>query len=192
MTNSPLLCILGASAAARVRVFDVEGQGGAFGCLGRSRDRRGQSVMEWLLSSPLSCLALAWIAPLHPTLKGTLLAKGEWDILATDPRSRGVKGNRGADERERNYRPKTKSKPVCKQLFWWEAERGSGWKGVYDRDQDIFPRRVMCLLSHPHPGHVRPGCGSHWQSLGYYLMAIGWPRRAQEVTAWFPQSHPCL
>lgn len=44
MTNSPLLCVSGASAAARV--FDVEGQGGAFGCSGRSRDRRGQSVME--------------------------------------------------------------------------------------------------------------------------------------------------
>lgn len=49
----------------------------------------------------LSCLP--WHeCPSSSILKGTLLAKGEWDILATDPRV-GVKGNRGADEREPNY-----------------------------------------------------------------------------------------
>lgn len=91
------------------------------------------------------------MAPLHPTLKGTLLAEGEWDILATDPQSRGVKGNRGADERERNYRPKTKSKPVCKQLFWWEAERGSGLGGGRGTIEikTFFPGE-LCVSYHIH------------------------------------------
>lgn len=88
------------------------------------------------------------MAPLHPTLKGTLLAEGEWDILATDPRSRGVKGNRGADERERNYRRKTKRKPVCKQLFWWEADRGSGWEGGTIQIKTFFsPASYVSLIT---------------------------------------------
>lgn len=67
--------------------------GALFGCLGRSWDRRGQSVMEWLLCSLLSCLP--WHeCPSSSILKGTLLAKGEWDILATDPEVE-VKGNSG-------------------------------------------------------------------------------------------------
>lgn len=87
------------------------------------------------------------MAPLHPTLKGTLLAEGEWDILATDPRSWGVKGNRGADERERNYRPKTKSKPVCKQLFWWEVERGFGKGGIQSRSRHFSPASFVSLIT---------------------------------------------
>lgn len=121
-------------------------RGKLFGCLGRSLDRRGQSVMEWLLSSLLSCLP--WHeCPSSSTLKGTLLVQREWDILATDPRV-GVKGNRGADERKRNYGQKTKRNLVSKQLFWWEAGRGSGLR-EYNWDQDIFsgklcPYRVPC------------------------------------------------
>lgn len=114
-------------------------QGGAFGCLGRSWERRGHSVMEWLLSPLLSCLP--WHECLSSsTLKGTLLAKGEWDILATDPRIR-VKGNKGADKREHNYGWKTKRNLVSKQLFWWEGERGSVLTG-YNWDQDIFPGKL--------------------------------------------------
>lgn len=56
------------------------------------------------------------------------MARGEWDILATDPRV-GVKGNRGADERERNYGRKTKRNLVSKQLFWWEGGERVGPKG---------------------------------------------------------------
>lgn len=106
--------------------------GELFGCLVESWDRRGQSVMEWLLSLLLSCLP--WHeCPSSSTLKGTLLARGEWDILAADPRV-GVKGNRGADEREHNYGQKTKSNLVSKQLFWWEGGLHGG-EGVHNWDQ---------------------------------------------------------
>lgn len=53
-----------------------------------------------------------------------------------------------------------------------------------------FPRQVMSL-SRPLPHHVKLRPSSDWQSRGSYLMTIGRGRRAQEVTAWFPQSHPC-
>lgn len=135
--------------------------------------------MEWLLSLLLSCLP--WHeCPSSFTLKGTLLDRREWDILATDPRV-GVKGNRGADERERNYGQKTKRNLVSKQLFWWEG-------GAQLRSRH-FPWQVMSL-SLPRSHHAKLRTSSHWQRFSSYLMGIGWGLRAQEVTAWFPQSHP--
>lgn len=74
-----------------------------------------------LLAALLS--ALAWM-PLFIHPKRHIIGPREWDILATDPRVE-VKGNRGADERERNYGRKTKRNLVSKQLFWWEGGRGS-------------------------------------------------------------------
>lgn len=47
LTQSPsVLRRADAEAAVRVQVFDVKERGELFGCLGRSWDRRGQSVME--------------------------------------------------------------------------------------------------------------------------------------------------
>lgn len=134
--SQPLCCSSGCRASSGLWCKE---RGELFGCLGRSWDRRGQSVMEWLLSSLLSCLP--WHeCPSSSTLKGTLLAQAEWDILATDPRA-GVKGNRGADEREHNYGQKTKRNLVCKQLFWWEGGE-VGFEGGHNWDQDIFPGKL--------------------------------------------------
>lgn len=123
---------------------------------------------------------------IHP--KRHIIGLREWDILATDPRV-GVKGNRGADERERNYGRKTKRNLVSKQLFC----RGRGERvrltGVQLRSRH-FRWQVMSL-SRPLPHHVKLRPRSDWQSCGSYLMMIGRGPRAQEVTAWFPQSHPC-
>lgn len=64
-----------------------------------------------------------------------------------------------------------------------------GLRGVQLRSRH-FPWQVMSL-SCPLPHHVKLWLGSDWQSCGSYLMTIGQGPRAQEVTAWFPQSHPC-
>lgn len=78
----------------------------------------------------------------------------EWDILATDPRV-GVKGNRGADERERNYGQKTKRNLVSKQLFWWEV-------GIVGKGSTI-EIKTFSLASYVLIAASVPSCGSEDQ-----------------------------